>query len=117
MELADLERVLLARILGDDAPEYLWHVPLLKIASREFTGAGFSSNFAYGSAHETASEGKRTLGLSLVGRFRDLDPPEAGFILSIDNGRVTNLEVFAHGLADWPGRIDVFELIELRSRN
>ena len=114
MQLTELERLVLTRIAENEAPEYAAHIPLLVVIGREFTGAGFYTTFGYASPREHLPE-KRTLGATLLGRFKELDPEEAGFVVYVDAGQITVLEMFAYGLADWPRSISGFDLAELRT--
>jgi hypothetical protein len=112
MSIESLERAVIEKLLDGDEPLLLClraQVTKLKVASREFTGAGFYTEF-----DSLGCEEMRISAESKI-RFGDVvaDLPALkngiGFLLYVDNGLIHVLEGYTFG-EDWPEDVSGFAL-------
>lgn len=105
------ERAIIEYILTKEAPEYKKHLPYLLMDRRENTGVGIYVYFKYSTNHPLSSD-NRTLGQSVYAEIEGLEHG-AGFMLYLENGKITMLEAFAHGPETWPSQILKFYIRDL----
>lgn len=110
---SEFERAAIEHILKDDAPEYKEHLRYLLVDKRENTGVGIYVNFKYIENPLLFSSEDRTLGTSVYAEIEGLESG-AGFMLYIDEGRITMLESFCHGYEAWPAHISRFKIQNLQ---
>ena len=109
---SEFERTVIGHILKKEAPEYNEHLPHLLVDRRENTGAGIYVYFKYSEKPTLFSSENRTIGQSVYAEIEGLEGG-AGFMLYIDEGRITMLESFSHGSEAWPAHISKFEIQDL----
>lgn len=109
---SDFERAVIGHILEKEAPEYKKHLPYLSVDRRENTDAGIYVYFNYLDNPTLFSSENRTIGQSVYAEIEGLEGG-AGFMLYIDNGRITMLESFSHGSGSWPAQILKFDIQDL----
>ena len=109
---SEFERAVIEHILKKEASEYIKHLPYLLVDRRENTGAGIYVYFKYSEKPPLFSPETRTIGQSVYAEIEDLEGG-AGFMLYIDEGRITMLEAFSHGSEAWPDHISRFEIQDL----
>jgi hypothetical protein len=115
-EINKFERAALEAILKTYAPEYEDHVQYLLVEKRENTGVGLYVDFSYRDNKLSFFSEKRTLGQTSESAVRaEIEGLEhgAGFVLYIDEGKITMLEVFCQGDNNWPDEILNFSIIYL----
>ena len=101
MKLTEFEKSCIGEILREEDPDYLGHLTYLSVNSRDMTGVGFFTRLKYEENYLTIKLEDKTLGLSLYADMAELKHG-AGFVLYIDEGRITCLEGFTHGNESWP---------------
>ncbi len=109
---SDFEQTIIEHIIKKEAPEYEKHLPYLSVDRRENTGAGVYVYFKYSAKVPLFSSENRTIGQSVFAEIEGLEGG-AGFMLYIDEGRITLLESFSHGSEAWPDHISRFEVQDL----
>ena len=109
---SEFERAVIEHILEKEAPEYKKHLPYLLVDRRENTGVGIYVYFKYSENYPLSSSENRTMGQSVYAEIEGLEGG-AGFILYLDNGKITMLESFSHGSETWPVRILKFNIQDL----
>ena len=112
-ELRKFERNALEAILKVDAPEYQEHIQYLLVEKRENTGVGLYVDFSYMDNKLLFSSEKRTLGKTIFAEIEGLEHG-AGFMLYIDEGKITLLEAFCHADNTWPDEIENFAIRNLK---
>ena len=100
-EINEFERAVIEHIIEKEAPKYKKHLPYLLVDRRENTGSGIYVYFNYSDNPPLFSSENRTIGQSVYAEIESLEGG-AGFMLYIDNGQLTMLESFSHGLEPWP---------------
>lgn len=110
MNLSSFECSVVSFIIEHEAPEISDHISRLSVSDRERTGVGIYVNFHYRtlpmSLHKVS---KDTLGKGVFGSARNV-PGGLGFMLYIDSGMISTLEIFCHGYESLPEDIVDFEL-------
>lgn len=109
---SEFERTVIEHILKKEVPEYIEHLPYLLVDKRENTGAGIYVYFKYSDPPPLFSSENRTIGQSVYAEIEGLEGG-VGFMLYIDEGRITMLESFSHGSEAWPTHISRFEIQDL----
>ena len=112
-DLSMFEKNVIKFILNSDAPEYMPHMPYLMVSNRENTGVGCYIDLYYSDNDLTFYSEKKTLGQTVYAEIENLKGG-AGFILYIDNGRITVLECFSHTSACWPDSVINFSIQKLK---
>lgn len=107
-----LESTLVTLIIEEHAVRYLefvFHIPLLKIKNREFTGVGSYSNFLYSkkikfdNVIDTAISSNKSLIIPCLKN-------ELSYELAITNGMINYLEIVTNGNEEWNGDFESFQL-------
>lgn len=110
--ITQFEREIIEHILKKECPQYLKHLPLLMVDSRENTGIGYYIYFKYLEEPFLTPSVHKTLGKSVYAEIEGLEGG-AGFMLYIDEGRITMLESFCHCAENWPDHITNFSIKDL----
>jgi hypothetical protein len=107
-----LESTLVSLIIENHAvryPEFVFHIPLLKIKNREFTGVGSYSNFLYSKKIQIDNVIDTEIScnkLLIVPCFKN----ELSYVLAITNGMINYLEIVTNGNEEWDGDIEGFQI-------
>ena len=109
-ELTLFEHDALVRILTIEAPDLLSHVPLLKVISREHTGAGQYTNLKYAREPELREPCRRLLG---AGTFAEVDGCESsiGVLVNVLECKIGFLEIYVNGMFDLPKKIENYRFL------
>jgi hypothetical protein len=107
MKLTEFELDSIRIILEKEEPALLKYLPQLSVSSREDNSVGRVTNFAEIQSN-ISTEKNLTLGKSL---YADIDDMAygVGFMLFVDGGVPTALEVFSHGNEVIPKIISSYE--------
>ena len=109
---SEFERAVIEHILKKEAPDYIKHLPYLLVDRRENTGVGIYVYFKYSEKPPLFSSETKTIGQSIYADIEGLEGG-AGFMLHIDEGRITMLETFTHSSEAWPDHISNFIIQDL----
>ena len=85
---------------------------MVTVSDREFTGAGFLTEFARSRELKLFEDGVY-LQWGKVGARLNAAKLETGYLVYIDDGYLTTVEGYTYG-EEWPGEVDQFELYELK---
>lgn len=114
MKLSGFEDAALRYILTKEAPSLLCHMDNLSVSSREYTGVGVYINIEYIEIPASRFEvGKATLGSGVFAVIGESNT-DVGFLLYIDDGLISMLEIFCHGNEDFPSNIEKYEFGNLQ---
>lgn len=107
-----LERAVVEAILKEEAEPLLSILPTLWVSKRIDNKTALDIRFGSSGHHEQKhiNEHKRqTLGKTLFAQVSGLKYG-LGFILYVDNGTPTSLEMYSHGNEEIPTKVEDFEL-------
>lgn len=96
-------------ILEHEEPDLLMNLPQIDVAFRSHNGSGYYVNFTCRDVASARTAGKRTLGKSVYGEVAGMKLG-VGFMLFVDKGMISTLEIFSHGGEDIPASVTQFEL-------
>lgn len=108
-EITPFERAIIEHILALERPDLLVHLPLLGVKKRENTGVGIYVEIEYSDDTRLVDADNLSLGHSVYAEIDGLEGG-AGFVLYVDNGRITMLEGFSHSSKPWPAHIEKFRI-------
>ena len=109
MMLTKFEKEAIQFILEHEEPDLLMNLPQLDVASRSHNGSSYYVNFTCRNVASTRTAGKRTLGKSVYGDVAGMKLG-VGFMLFVDKGMISTLEIFSHGGEEIPASVTQFEL-------
>ena len=99
--LSLFEQNIISQILEKDAPDLLAQLSQLRVESREHTGVGTYVNFCYEGRINGLDGDDRTLGMHIFSDIKGIDHG-AGFVLYVDTGLISMLEIFSHAGEEMP---------------
>lgn len=108
-ELTEFERAILTKLLDGEHPllvELRKQLPICRVNRREQTGVGFFTHFDTGAA-SPATNAKARFG-DVVAEIDGL-VHGAGFVLYVENGRLSTLEGYGYD-EPWPSKITNYRL-------
>lgn len=109
MTLTEFEKEAIRFILEHEYPDLLTTFPQLDVASRSHNGSGRYVNFTPWEVTSAKAVGKLTLGKSVHGDVAGMNLG-VGFMLFVDKGMISTLEIFSHGGEEIPASVTQFEL-------
>lgn len=109
MMLTKFEKEAIQFILEHEEPDLLMNLPQLDVASRSHNGSGYYVNFTCRNVASARTAGKLTLGKSVYGDVAGMKLG-VGFMLFVDKGMISTLEIFSHGGEEIPASVTQFEL-------
>ena len=114
MKVTKLEAAVIARLLADKKAGVIKkgiNFDEVVVASRDFTGAGFMTEFTKSAELKLFTDGT-SMRWGKVGAKLNSLSLESGYVLYIDNGYLTTLEGYTYG-EEWPIEIDAIDLYDL----
>jgi hypothetical protein len=115
MKITELEKAVLQYMLADPelAPvRSAVNFDALTVSGREFTGAGFLTEFERSKELKLFDDGV-SLRWGKVGARLNASKLESGYLVYVDDGYVTGIEGYTYG-DEWPAQVEEIELYELK---
>jgi hypothetical protein len=112
--MSELEKLVIGRMLADselEARAASVDFDSVKVNDREFTGAGFLTEFDRSDALRLFPS-EVNLRWGKVGARLNAAKVETGYLVYVDGGFITAIEGYTYG-DEWPTRVDAIELYEL----
>ena len=114
MKATELEKAVIKSMLADRELKPLRptvNFDAVKVSDREFTGAGFLTEFEQSQELKLFEAGV-SLRWGKVGARLNASRIETAYLVYVDDGYLTSVEGYTYG-DEWPGSIDCVELYEL----
>lgn len=114
MMLTEFETEAIRYILEHEAPTLLGQLTTIRAKSRSHAGSGYYLDLDYGDTLINDPSLNLTLGKSVYGDVVDMKWG-VGFMLFVDDGAISTLEVFSHAHEELPASISKCTLSYLTS--
>jgi len=116
MKVNQLEMKVMNRFLKDPTLPILAKSQIdfdrVNVTDRDYTGAGFFTEFERSEALRLFAEGTSMRG-GRVGARLNSDRRETGYLFYVDDGYLTTLEGYTYGGDEWPKEITEIEIYDI----